>query len=32
VIDRTLWGMDYLVKVGMPKSVRIGATIEAFKQ
>jgi len=32
VIDRTLWGMDYLGKVGMPKSVRIGATIEAFKQ
>jgi len=32
VIDRTLWGMDYLVKEGMPKSVRIGATIEAFKQ
>lgn len=32
VIDRTQWGMDYLVKVGIPKSVRIGATIEAFKQ
>jgi len=32
VLDRTQWGMDYLVKVGMPKSVRIGATIEAFKQ
>lgn len=32
VLDRTQWGMDYLVKVGMPKSVHIGATIEAFKQ
>ena len=32
VLDRTQWGMDYLVKVGMPKTVRIGATIEAFKQ
>lgn len=32
VIDRTQWGMDYLVKAGMPKSVRIGATIEAFRQ
>lgn len=32
VIDRTQWGMDYLVKVGMPKMVRIGATLEGFKQ
>ncbi|QEA13428.1 YceI family protein [Comamonas flocculans] len=32
VIDRTEWGMDYLVAVGMPKSVRITATIEAFRQ
>ena len=32
VIDRTQWGMNYLVEVGMPKAVRIGATIEAFKQ
>lgn len=32
VLDRTLWGMDYLVKAGMPKTVRIGATIEGFKQ
>ena len=32
VIDRTQWGMDYLVKVGMPKMVRIGATFEGFKQ
>ena len=32
VLDRTQWGMDYLVKVGMPKTVRIGATIEAFRQ
>lgn len=32
VIDRTQWGMNYLVEIGMPKNVRIGATIEAFKQ
>lgn len=32
VLDRTQWGMNYLVEVGMPKTVRIGATIEAFKQ
>lgn len=32
IIDRTQWGMDYLVAVGMPKSVRITATIEAFRQ
>ena len=32
VLDRTQWGMDYLVKVGMPRAVRIGATIEAFRQ
>lgn len=32
VIDRTQWGMDYLVAVGMPKKVRITATIEAFRQ
>jgi len=32
VIDRTQWGMNYLVEVGMPKAVRIGATIEAFRQ
>lgn len=32
VLDRTQWGMDYLVKAGMPKTVRIGATIEAFRQ
>lgn len=31
-LDRTQWGMDYLVNVGMPKTVRIGATIEAFKR
>ena len=31
VIDRTQWGMNYLVNVGMPKNVRITATIEAFK-
>lgn len=32
VLDRTQWGMDYLVRAGMPRSVRIGATIEAFRQ
>lgn len=32
VIDRTQWGMNYLVDVGMPKTVKITATIEAFKQ
>lgn len=32
VLDRTQWGMNYLVDVGMPKAVRITATIEAFKQ
>ncbi|HMN57025.1 MAG TPA: YceI family protein [Ottowia sp.] len=32
VIDRTQWGMNYLVDKGMPKTVRITATIEAFRQ
>lgn len=32
LIDRTQWGMDYLVKIGMPTEVRITATIEAFRQ
>ncbi len=32
VIDRTQWGMNYLVDIGMPKNVRITATIEAFRQ
>ncbi|MFA7528554.1 MAG: YceI family protein [Ottowia sp.] len=32
VIDRTQWGMDYLVDAGMPRDVRITATIEAFRQ
>lgn len=32
VLDRTQWGMNYLVDKGMPKTVRITATIEAFKQ
>lgn len=32
VLDRTQWGMNYLVDKGMPKNVRITATIEAFKQ
>ena len=31
-IDRTQWGMNYGVDFGMPKTVRILATIEAFKQ
>ena len=31
-IDRTKWGMDYLVNVGMTKSVRIDIQIEAAKQ
>ena len=32
VIDRTQWGMNYLVDVGMPRNVKITATLEAFKQ
>ncbi len=32
VIDRTQWGMNYLVDIGMPRNVRITATIEAFRQ
>ncbi|MBK6869142.1 MAG: polyisoprenoid-binding protein [Burkholderiales bacterium] len=32
VIDRTQWGMNAMVERGMPKSVKITATIEAFKQ
>ncbi len=32
VIDRTQWGMNYLVDKGMPRNVRITATIEAFRQ
>lgn len=32
VIDRTQWGMNAFVDRGMPKNVRITATIEAFKQ
>lgn len=31
-IDRTQWGMDWGVKMGMPKKVRIIAQIEAFRQ
>ena len=31
-IDRTQWGMDYLVNVGMPKQVRLVVQIEAAKQ
>ena len=32
VIDRTQWGMNAMVEMGMPKNVKITATIEAFKQ
>jgi polyisoprenoid-binding protein YceI len=32
VIDRTLWGVNYGIDFGMPKNVKITATIEAFKQ
>lgn len=32
VVDRTLWGMNYLVDKGMPKTVEITATVEGFKQ
>ena len=32
VIDRTQWGMNWGVNMGMPKKVRIIAQIEAFKQ
>lgn len=32
VIDRTRWGMNYMVDAGMPRTVKITATIEAFKQ
>ena len=31
-IDRTRWGMDYLVNAGMSKDVRIDIQIEAAKQ
>lgn len=32
VIDRTLWGMNFATDFGMPKQVKITATIEAFKR
>ncbi len=32
VIDRTVWGMNAMVEMGMPKNVKITATIEAFKE
>lgn len=32
VIDRTRWGMNAMVDMGMPKNVKITATIEAFKE
>ncbi|MBW7834914.1 MAG: polyisoprenoid-binding protein [Simplicispira suum] len=31
-IDRTQWGMDYLVTMGMPKQVRLVVQIEAAKR
>ena len=31
VIDRTQWGVDYLVKMGMPTQVRLVATVEAVR-
>ena len=31
-LDRTKWGMDYLVKEGMSKNVRIDIQIEAAKK
>lgn len=31
-IDRTQWGMDYLVAMGMPKQVRLVVQIEAARQ
>ena len=31
-IDRTQWGMDYLVAMGMPKKVRLVVQIEAAKK
>lgn len=31
-IDRTLWGMDYLVEFGFPKQVDLSIQVEAIKQ
>ena len=31
-IDRTKWGMDYLVSAGMSKNVKLNIQIEAAKQ
>lgn len=31
-IDRTLWGMDGMVKMGMPKNVKLTIQVEAGKQ
>ena len=31
-IDRTRWGMNYGVDIGMPKTVKLTVSIEAFKQ
>lgn len=32
VIDRTQWGMNYLVEYGMPKDVKLSIQVEAVKQ
>ena len=32
VIDRTQWGMNYLVNAGMTKNVKLDIQIEAAKQ
>lgn len=31
IIDRTQWGMDYLVNIGMSKQVKLTIQIEAVK-
>jgi|SRR5690554_3636825 len=31
-IDRTLWGMDYMVEFGFPKEVQLSIQVEAVKQ
>ncbi|MCK9238496.1 YceI family protein [Thiopseudomonas acetoxidans] len=32
VIDRSQWGMDYLVELGIPKEVKLSIQVEAVKQ
>ena len=32
IIDRTQWGMNYLVDVGIPKEVKLSIQVEAVKQ